>query len=96
MNRRNFLTLIGGVSAAAAVRTWPFRVYSFPTDIVIAKPPNIAVSVADGDSYGTIQVVSPEEFARKYPQTAKRLGIGTPLFEGWVERQTIYPPTSYF
>lgn len=34
MNRRNFLgTLIGGVAAAAAVRTWPFRVYSFPGDI---------------------------------------------------------------
>lgn len=31
MNRRAFLgTLIGGVAAAAAVRTFPFRVYSFP------------------------------------------------------------------
>lgn len=31
MNRRNFLgKLIGGVAATAAVRTWPFRVYSFP------------------------------------------------------------------
>ncbi|HEY6339343.1 MAG TPA: hypothetical protein VIW68_12690 [Candidatus Sulfotelmatobacter sp.] len=30
MNRRNFLNLmIGGVAASAAVRTWPFRVYSF-------------------------------------------------------------------
>lgn len=33
MNRRNF---IGGLFAGAAVRTWPFRVYSFPTEI--AKP----------------------------------------------------------
>jgi hypothetical protein len=34
MNRRElFRTLIGGVAAAAAVRTWPFRVYSFPTEI---------------------------------------------------------------
>jgi len=32
MDRRNFLrTLIGGVAAGAAVRTWPFRVYSFPS-----------------------------------------------------------------
>ena len=32
MNRRNFLsTLIGGVATAATVRTFPFRVYSFPT-----------------------------------------------------------------
>lgn len=34
MNRRGFLTtLIGGVAATAAVRTWPFRVYSFPAEI---------------------------------------------------------------
>jgi hypothetical protein len=31
MNRRGFLsTLIGGVTATAAVRTFPFRVFSFP------------------------------------------------------------------
>lgn len=34
MNRRNFLnSLIGGVAATAAVRTWPFRVFSFPTEV---------------------------------------------------------------
>jgi hypothetical protein len=34
MNRRKFFrTMIGGVAATAAVRTWPFRVYSFPTQI---------------------------------------------------------------
>jgi hypothetical protein len=34
MNRRNFLsTLIGGVVTAAAVRTFPFRVFSFPTQL---------------------------------------------------------------
>ena len=36
MNRREFLsTLVGGVSVNAAVRTWPFRVFSFPSKIVI-------------------------------------------------------------
>lgn len=36
MDRRNFFrSMIGGVAAAAAVRTWPFRVYSFPTEIQI-------------------------------------------------------------
>ena len=35
MNRRNFLqSMIGGLAASAAVRQWPFRVYSFPTRIV--------------------------------------------------------------
>ena len=37
MNRRGFLKLsIGGVATAAAVRTWPFRVYSFPKEIIIS------------------------------------------------------------
>ena len=34
MNRRGFLrTLVGGVAVGAAVRTWPFRVYSFPAEV---------------------------------------------------------------
>ena len=36
MDRREFLsTLVGGVFVNAAVRTWPFRVFSFPSRIVI-------------------------------------------------------------
>jgi len=36
MDRRNFLrAMVGGVATAAAVRTWPFRVYSFPATSVI-------------------------------------------------------------
>ena len=27
--------MIGGVATAATVRTWPFRVYSFPSDLRI-------------------------------------------------------------
>lgn len=35
MDRRAFFrTMIGGVAATAAMRTWPFRVYSFPAEIV--------------------------------------------------------------
>ena len=38
MNRRNFLrTLVGGVAASAAVRTWPFRTYFFPKEIVVPE-----------------------------------------------------------
>lgn len=40
MDRRNFLrTLVGGVVGAAALRTWPFRVYSFPSEIQIQIQP---------------------------------------------------------
>lgn len=36
MDRRELLsTLVGGVSVNAAVRTWPFRVFSFPTELRI-------------------------------------------------------------
>ena len=36
MDRRNFLkSLIGGVVATAAVRSFPFRVFSFPSQIVV-------------------------------------------------------------
>lgn len=36
MDRRSFFrTMVGGGAASAAVRTWPFRVYSFPTQITI-------------------------------------------------------------
>jgi len=43
MNRRDFLKgllggLVGGVAAVEAVRTWPFRVYSFPQEIFVPKP----------------------------------------------------------
>lgn len=38
MNRRSFFrSMIGGVAASAAVRTWPFRVFSFPTEVVLPK-----------------------------------------------------------
>jgi hypothetical protein len=31
--RSFFHSMVGGVATAAAVRTWPFRVYSFPTEL---------------------------------------------------------------
>lgn len=39
MDRRKFIsTLIGGVAASAAVRTFPFRVFSFPSEIALPDP----------------------------------------------------------
>lgn len=40
MDRRGFLgTLFGGVAATAATRSWPFRVFSFPSEIKIETGP---------------------------------------------------------
>jgi hypothetical protein len=53
MNRRNFLgSLIGGVAAGAAVRTWPFRVYSFPSHLFL-KPFEIVNPVVGQSVYTT-------------------------------------------
>jgi hypothetical protein len=38
ISRRGFLaSMIGGIAAAAAIRTFPFTVYSFPEKIIISK-----------------------------------------------------------
>jgi hypothetical protein len=48
MNRRAFLGLmIGGIAAGAAVRSWPFRVFSFPAEITIAEPDFIVQPLYD-------------------------------------------------
>lgn len=43
MNRRSFFKLsVGGIATAAAVsREWPFKVFSFPKDVVIAKTADV-------------------------------------------------------
>ena len=42
--------MFGGVAAAAAVRTFPFRVFSFPKQIVVAPPP-LLVPISDQQIY---------------------------------------------
>jgi hypothetical protein len=38
--------MVGGVAAAAAVRTFPFRVFSFPREIVVRRPlPGLALEL---------------------------------------------------
>jgi hypothetical protein len=38
MERRDFLrSLVGGIAVAGAVRQWPFRVFSFPSEVVPAN-----------------------------------------------------------
>jgi hypothetical protein len=56
MDRRNFLKmLVGGVATAAAVRMFPFRVFSFPKEVVV--PPNSWIGLPyweDGAHCGTV------------------------------------------
>jgi len=46
VDRRNFLKmLVGGVAATAAVRTFPFRVFSFPSEPKIFTVPELKASL---------------------------------------------------
>ena len=64
MKRRNFL--IGGIAASAAVRAWPFRVYSFPSQIGAVdfaaekeKYIRLALAYIDGQApeYGAVEAL---------------------------------------
>lgn len=60
MNRRNFMrSLVGGVAAAAAVRTFPFRVFSFPTEIVV-PPLQVHISEIGVLNAETLKVIDSE------------------------------------
>jgi hypothetical protein len=60
MDRRGFLTtLIGGIAGTAAVRTWPFRVYSFPADIVRVDPFKLPEATLDQLNAITIKYLNP-------------------------------------
>jgi len=64
MNRRAFFgTMVGGVAASAALRTFPFRVYSFPTDIKIASAGEFPAWMYAAESY-LFNPESAEERAR--------------------------------
>lgn len=63
MNRRKFIgTLIGGITGAAAVRTWPFRVYSFPSEIVSVRPEDIVGWRIYGQAIGNVRPILLQEF----------------------------------
>lgn len=51
--------MVGGVAASAAVRTWPFRVYSFPTDIKLASASEFPAWMYKWDNYLTPGLIIP-------------------------------------
>lgn len=56
MERRAFLgILVGGVATAAAVRSWPFRVYSFPAKVEVMTTWNL-VALEKGLNQGWIRI----------------------------------------
>jgi hypothetical protein len=62
IERRKFLTqLIGGVAAVAAVRTFPFRVYSFPSELKILNPEIAPTVMSNGPVGGVWASLTPEE-----------------------------------
>lgn len=87
MNRRSFISLLaGGIAAGAAVRTFPFRVYSFPSDIVPAPlkwTPSTAYEVGDLVAFNEVTYkyitrgISPNIF------TPSPLFLGMAMKYGW-------------
>jgi len=82
MDRRNFI--IGGIATSAAVRTWPFRVYSFPSQIIAFD------FAAEKEKYIRLAHIYIDEQAAKYGAVESLLlqdGIVTSsLFNGRTAR----------
>lgn len=77
MNRRNFLnSLIGGVAATAAVRTWPFRVFSFPTEV---KPfdwyTSDVIRIDPIWGIGTVKIPNSLDFSDSYHLAVERESV---------------------
>jgi len=52
MDRRGFLgMMIGGIATAAAVRTFPFRVFSFPKEIKVVNAANTGLFFETWDDW---------------------------------------------
>ena len=86
MKRRNFI--IGGIAASAAVRAWPFRVYSFPSQIIpfdylAEKEKYIQLARAYIDRQITDQKLGNPRLARAYiDQQVTKYGILRPSPDG--------------
>jgi hypothetical protein len=84
LDRRNFMrTMVGGLAATAAVRTWPFRVYSFPMEVKTYTVPQL-------DKY---LKAATESLSRDIDLDLYTNGVGiTQLRKAGIEidRQTLY------
>lgn len=48
--RQFFGLLVGGLVASAAVRSWPFRIYSFPAEVSIYHPNVLTIGMITSES----------------------------------------------
>jgi len=81
MDRRKFIsTLIGGVAASAAVRTFPFRVFSFPSKIETGDWKGIHIDSYPGilqtPYYGRGCAITPEMIQRAIAREQARRLLG--------------------
>lgn len=75
MNRRGFLRgLIGGIAITASEPQWPFRIYSFPKDIVLPKFTHV--------NYGLTVSCQLDKITRKYiiPRLADDIFKPSPIW----------------
>lgn len=87
MNRRSFFrTMIGGVATAAAVQAFPFRVFSFPSEIAPATTfpallaPNLnTLSTVYYDRAALDVLVKTLRFADVRPRNGLFLGYAHPM-----------------
>ena len=79
MDRRGFLgMMIGGIATAAAVRTFPFRVFSFPKEIKVVNAANTGLFFETWDDWNTSLNAFPNSFRRFYPdESLGQLPLGS-------------------
>jgi hypothetical protein len=80
MDRRNFFrTMVGGVAVAAAARTFPFRVFSFPNQITrwvgIDWSNDNYVWIMNRDQEAAIQALELESFRKEIPDLLRNESI---------------------
>jgi hypothetical protein len=49
--------MIGGVAVAAAAQTFPFRVFSFPTEISLASRTATGIATLDGEALSRLTTI---------------------------------------
>lgn len=86
MDRRGFLQkLVGGVVAGAAIRTWPFRVYSFPTEIV--QPPIVWDISIEHTDWLMVRNHMLDHIAQQFREDVTRLVSEKREVQRWVENR---------